>query len=255
MTFFKFDKTRNLPGKMLMNLSSTMAISLSIWIIFSQERERTKCLAAAITLHYLWLVTFFWMAAIGVDTWRQFKLNALITDQSTIKSLYYTYCSVSWGSPVIIVVTSVALTYTQPNLKFSYGERQLCWIDDLTQLFITFLVPIIIIVLMNFFLFIATIVNIVKLRNVSAHARGKRPCDMVPFLKLPVILGVSWLLGVIGIVYNHRGLWIIFDFVNSSQGVLIFIVFFASKSKRALYGWVKHSNVDDSHTTKKSGVK
>ena len=77
---------------------------------------------------------------------------------------------------------------------------------------------------------------------------NSKTLQLLPFLKLPVFLGLSWLLGFIASVFQNKYLWIVFDLVNSSQGIMLFLVFMSNRRIRSLHGWTKSQQ--DSKTTK-----
>ena len=240
MTYFKFEKIRNLPGRNLLNMCSNMAVSLSLWFFFSRNDDHLFCTTAAILSHYFWLATFFWMSVTGFDTWSTFRPKSMTADKADQMSLYYAYCTFAYGVPLVIVGVGVLATYFIPSLKFAYGGERSCWLINPYQVIATFLLPIGVITMSNVLFFVGIIVNICRVRMVSnmAAASHQNARDFLPYVKLPVLLGSSWLLGFLGSLFDEDVLWIIFDLMNGSQGVLLFFVFISSRRNRSLYGLV-----------------
>ena len=255
LTYFKFEKIRNLPGRNLLNVCSNMAVSLSLWFLFAQNDNSLLCTTAAILSHYFWLATFFWMSVTGFDTWHTFRPQSMTADKADQMFLYYAYCTFAYGVPSIIVAVGLITTYFIPNLKFAYGGERSCWLTNPYQVIVTFLLPIGVITLTNFLFFIGIIINISSVRMVSnmATASHQNARDFLPYVKLPVLLGLSWVLGFLGSVLDNDVLWIIFDLVNGSQGILLFVVFISNRRNRTLYGLAgnrdKHSSTQQKSTT------
>ena len=224
-----------------MNMCICMFISLFLWFTYAQLEKGLACTIVAVTLHFFWLATFFWMNINGFDMWRTFRSSSPILDRESLASLYIWYNIYAWVLPLIITTTGLVLSYTLPELGFAYGGDRLCWLHHPTQVFMTFLCPIGLVCLSNFLFFVDTIVNIVRARDQSsvateAHRTAK---DFLPYVKVPIVLGFSWLLAFLGSVFDVKTLIIVPDLVNSSQGIILLAIFISNRRIRALYGWVK----------------
>ena len=251
LTYYKFDSARNLPGKILLHISFSMAVSLTIWILLiDYTKHAVLCAGVAILGHYFWLSAFLWMGVMGFDTWRTFRTDALLTDKSTQNALYFGYCLFAWGISLVVVGAGVMITFGFPKLNFGYGSYDMCWLINSLQLVTTFLLPIGIVVLCNLLFLLATLWNILYTRrqNKMVTQNDSKTLQLLPFLKLPVFLGLSWLLGFLASVFQNKYLWVVFDLVNSSQGIILFLVFISNRRIRSLYGWTKSQQ--NSRTTK-----
>ena len=142
------------------------------------------------------------------------------------------------------------VTFGFPKLNFGYGNYNICWLTNVLQLVTTFLLPIGVVVLCNLLFLLATLGNIIYTRsqNKMVTQKDSKKLQLLPFLKLPVILGLSWLLGFFASVFQNKYLWIVFDLINSSQGIMLFLVFISNRRIQSLYGWTKSQQ--DSKTTK-----
>ena len=254
LTFFKFESIRSSPGRNFLHMTSSMAVSLAIWFLFSQNANKILCTFTAIASHYTWLVMFFWMSVNGFDTWHTF--HAMTVDHSAQTSWYRMYCTYAYGTPAVIVSTSVFVTYLVPKFKFAYGADRVCWLRNPIQQLVTFILPVGLISVSNLLLFIAILAHICKARKVSSMATSGRKSmnDYLPYVKLPVLLGLSWLLGFLGSQWKNQLLWIIFDITNASQGVLLFLIFISSKRNRGLYGLIRRKRVGKNDKTNVSKI-
>ena len=143
----------------------------------------------------------------------------------------------SWLSPQAIFVT-----YVVPSHKSAYGAERKWWLRNLIQQLVTFILPVGLISVSNLILFIAILVHICNAKKVSSMASSERKSviNYLPYVKLAVLLGLSWLLGFLGSQWKNQVMWIIFDITNSAQGILLFLVFISSKRNRGLYGLIRH---------------
>ena len=239
LTYFKFNKIRNVPGKNLMNMAIMMALSLIQWLSSSRLTLGVLCTGVAILMHFTWLSTFFWMNVNGFDTWRTFRTSSLVNDKESMKTLYMVYSAYAWGIPIVIVISGVTISYAIPELGFAYGSDYICWLVHPVQVISMFLFPIGLICLCNFLFFVDTVVNILRVKKltsvVSDAQRTAR--DFLPYVKIPIILGTSWLLAFLGSVFNNKTMVIVSDVMNSGQGILLFAIFVSNRRVRQLYGW------------------
>ena len=245
-THFKFKRLRTTPGLNLTNMCCTMAVALTVWYAFANsEAGSLVCTTVAIILHYTWLSAFMWMSVTGFDTWYTFRPHMItrITLAEIERTTFGIYCAYAYGLPFVITGIGLVLTYCVPELKFSYGDRHLCWLGSPYQIVATFLMPVALVSVTNTGFFVAILVNLLKLKNETKITAVRNPVktrlarDFLPFVKLPVLLGVSWLLGILGSVVENKLLWTAFDLMNGSQGIFIFLVFVSSRRILVLYGW------------------
>ena len=241
LTYFKFEKIRNVPGKNLVNMCLAMGVSLMWLLLFKRNDNAVLCTVSAVVAHYFWLAAFFWMSVNGFDTWRTFRPDALMVDQASLGALYSAYRAFAWGVPSIITTASVVVTYAFPQLQFGYGNKEMCWLNNPIQVVATFLIPIGFICLGNLLFFSDTVTNICRVRKMSkaASESHKTAMSFLPYVKVPVVLGTSWLLAFMSSVFSFRLLSIVSDMINSLQGVMLFLVFISNRRIRGLYGWVK----------------
>ena len=102
--------------------------------------------------------------------------------------------------------------------------------------------------------FASILMHICKARKVSAMATADHQSarDFLPYVKLPVLLGLSWVMGFIGSQWNNEVMWVIFDVTNASQGILLFLVFISSKRNRGLYGLIRRKTKNNTNVSKLS---
>ena len=231
----QFSSLRNLPGKNLMALSFSMMIALFFHLISSYINQYSNlCVVVALAKHYFWLLTFFWMNVNAVDIWRVFHTGTSVSSSSDAGK-FWRYGLYANGFSLVIVGASFVLTHAAPLLRFGYGGFG-CWIDNHYQNIATFLTPIGILCLVNIVCFVSTICSIHRVVNLSKHVTNtsQNRREFLPYIKMSVLLGVSWVIGFAGSIFDNSILWMVFDVVNGLQGVLILVVFVSNHKVRAM---------------------
>ena len=145
-------------------------------------------------------------------------------------------CMFGFGLPAIIGGVSAILSFGVPDVDFQYGGKA-CWILGFVQDIATFLVPVGIYCTLNLIFFIWTVANIVKIRTITGKVKSskKETVTFLPYVKLSVILGISWILAFATIIESEAVLYI-FVIVNCSQGIFLFVVFISNDKVRKLWG-------------------
>ncbi|XP_018018082.1 probable G-protein coupled receptor Mth-like 3 [Hyalella azteca] len=102
-----------------------------------------------------------------------------------------------------------------------------CWFAKPSALAVYLFGPITILLAINLVCFC---LSAYKLCTIIKHS-DRTTTHFVQYLKLFLLMGVSWIFEVISFFVDDSGnsilsyAWIFFDFVNIMQGVLIFVVF------------------------------
>lgn len=240
-------KLRNLPSKNLFCLTLCLFLSqLLLLIFFTATQVREICVTAAISIHYFFLGAFFWMSAMGFDIWRTFSGQNLMRTgrESGRRGSFIKYSIFSWGGPFVIVSLAViadfALDYGfLEDFQPKYGQTGLCWISQRLPLFLYFALPVGLLIFSNLVLFSLTARTILiqkqesnrvlsRSNDSSKSNNGKNAGDealLKLYVKLALIMGLTWILGFISGFLLWDWLWYAFVVLNGLQGTFIFFAF------------------------------
>ncbi|GAB1609296.1 uncharacterized protein LOC115229438 [Argonauta hians] len=234
ITYTLFSKLRNIPGINMMNLTLALFGADLIFLVFSSVESDAVCVTVAVSLHYLFLASFFWMNVMSYDLFRTFgHINVLPTPRQKSKVIPR-YLLYAWGAPLCIVAMCLVIEFGHifPSVSIGYGRanptgffgknltqgsfnqslnrtyasmgtpqtsHQLgCWIQDPSASLIAFGIPLSIIILSNVVMFIRTIYCI--RRNLKTiHLNINHPVsgrhDVILYVRMSVVMGFTWVLG------------------------------------------------------------
>ncbi|GJQ66179.1 putative Secretin family 7 transmembrane receptor [Trypoxylus dichotomus] len=239
--FLLVPKLRDLQGKCILNSMIgliTAFISLSVVQLHSSF-ERPACLFWAFTLYFTFLVAFFWLNVVAINMWKKTVMPTLF--QKTDNFWYVLYFVYGYGGPLIFLTSSIITHNLEgDHIKPGFGDG-VCFLNAPLPMWTYFYGPIAVLLVMNLILFIWS--TIVLWRDFSEHSPRiknlKYKCLLT--LKLCLIMGIPWLFEVISFTLTnvHRYLdylWTLTDYLNTLQGVLIFmvLVLFRKKALRGL---------------------
>ncbi|XP_067129930.1 probable G-protein coupled receptor Mth-like 3 [Centruroides vittatus] len=227
LLFITHVEQHKLSTVLMFYLSLSLFFAQLLFLIGEAELYKPLCIIIAVSTHYFFLVTIFCSNVLAFDIWKTFtNLNRTPNYKFKYLPYYSLYC---WGIPSIIVL-SAAITEWAFRGKFSpkYGQY-VCWISNRFALLIFFAIPSGIILLANVVLFIVTAFSIVKASKSTKVARenaqDKRNFRFLLYIKLALIMGLSWIFGFISAYSNSNVLWYLFIILNGLQGAFILAAF------------------------------
>ncbi|KAF8777011.1 G-protein coupled receptor Mth2-like [Argiope bruennichi] len=245
ITFCLVPSLRNLPG---CNLAS---LSLAFWIAYScviigqiPEVLGLFCIIIGIIQQNCFLVAFFCMNVMAFDVWRTLRMatsKLTVSSENKKKTLFLIYTIYSWGVPLIITITAVILDNVKgvPSwIKPGIGEKKTCWMTNNKAKIIFFSIPAFTLFMVNaiFFVLSAFIIKNNTMKNVSDQQNQTARLNFILYVRLGLMMGVTWLFGVLASITNSTVLWYISDFLNPLQGLFIFLLFTCS---RKVFKYVK----------------
>ena len=102
MTYILFAELRNLPGKIIINLTLSLLLYQSVFFSAVKNDDQDTCLAIAVLLHYFVLSSFTWMNVVAYDVHRTFttsgKLEEIVDLFINAAIKVYVHTHVSQGS-------------------------------------------------------------------------------------------------------------------------------------------------------------
>ncbi|XP_071952463.1 uncharacterized protein [Antedon mediterranea] len=233
----------------LLNLPGICRLCLMISIFFAQfimltiayiTKPRQLCTGTAVVMHFFWLALFSWSNVLAFDLARVFGTQSSRPSTSKKRRLLGLYVLYGWGLPLIIATLSTGLHFSG-KFDFSYGGETFCWFSDRHSLLLGFGIPVSICIALNCVLYLITVVGIWKVHRVTEFAvqenqrRNKRKDELKLYIKLSILMGVTWSLVFITVYTDEPVLWYIFIILNGLQGFFIFIAFTCNHQTLAMW--------------------
>ncbi|XP_003747054.2 uncharacterized protein LOC100897709 [Galendromus occidentalis] len=219
-------------GKIVILLSLSIVLGHVMFLVKDDtEPGNNVCKAVAVLAHFFYIESFFWMLVMAIDSCRCLAFNVFSRTESHVMLRYAIFAFLGTLS---VVSPALALDFLVPSSGFApmYGE-EVCWFGNRGGFMMFFAVPVLIIILANFALFIITAV---KVRSVQKKARSltqqsnfkSEIVRMKLYLRLAVIIGLTWLFGVLTFLVDSGSSEIYtyaFFLLGFVQGVFIFVAF------------------------------
>ncbi|KAJ6662666.1 hypothetical protein lerEdw1_011306 [Lerista edwardsae] len=208
------------------------AISATNQMLTSDEEgppENVWCTVVAALLHYFLLATFVWTALNSVQLYL-----LLIKTQLHFPRYYSTVMSLAgWVLPALFVSITLAITYEKGN----YRQEEFCWLAalDADQKFSVekpmlwaFLLPVAIILLFNFTVFVKIMVSVTWKENKTLRSTRRTSLMKKLFttLSTAVVLGITWILGYLMLIDNKKAniaFSYVFCIFSATQGLQMFV--------------------------------
>ncbi|XP_044279313.1 cadherin EGF LAG seven-pass G-type receptor 1 isoform X5 [Varanus komodoensis] len=170
------------------NLVAALFFSELVFLIgINQTENPFVCTVIAILLHYFYMSTFAWMFV------EQLHIYRMLTEVRNINFGHMRfYYVMGWGIPAIITGLAVGL---DPQ---GYGNPDFCWLSVHDTLIWSFAGPIVIVVVINFVIFILAVKASCKRRQRSLEKTGVISVLRTAFLLL-LLISATWLLGLMAV--------------------------------------------------------
>ena len=242
VTYASIKSLRTVPGLNLMNLTAAIGLAHFFLVVGAGRVENeATCTTMAFLLHYFFLSTFTWSAAMAYDLLKTFvfKKGASTLNRLSQRHFYVTF-GLSWGIPFIFCALCLALDKTDV-VGIRYGTDVVCWIGNSTALLVIFVIPVAVVVVFNAVAFVAVIVTVNRgiersyslqsINTNAANAKVKKTRKKVIVVgSVFSLLGLTWLFALLAAAKETHLFWYPFVVCTALQGVLIF-VFYVLKAK------------------------
>ena len=239
-TYTIFKEIRTLPSKILMNLAVAFLVSDLFFLlgvcITLRIRSVEFCTATAIIKHFFFLSRFSWMNILGVEYTRIFTMAIQMKrdeKKSSKNKLLILYVILGWGTPLLITIPTIIVNYTIDDAVLYGtdidGSLGLCWINDTLSAIIAFVVPIFLSILLNIFLFVTVVILFCVASPDSKNVKSQRSTQIRIVMAIFAVLGITWIFGFIALLANLSWPWYPFIILNSTQALIISIMFLGTK--------------------------
>ncbi|XP_074606809.1 uncharacterized protein LOC141859820 isoform X2 [Acropora palmata] len=201
-----------------LNLVTALFCAQLVFITgINATHNKSTCVSVAVLLHYLFLASFLWMLLEGV------YLYVLIVEVFSTIKVWYLYVF-AWGFPIIPVVISLGISSKDGGVLQNYTNPNFCWLSFSNKLSWSFIAPVLIVTLVNVIILVAVLREMRNLKDLNptrlkSFKKGLKACII-----LAPLLGLTWVFGLLtatdaGLVFQY-----IFTILNSTQGLLIFLL-------------------------------
>lgn len=217
---FVFLRFRNSRNRYFIhaNLALSLGLAETLFLLgISKTANKIVCKTIAITLHYLFLVSFSWMALEGVILYLMLVKIFRRKARPGRDKLVFLLCG--WGLPAIVVAASAALFHE------GYGTREFCWLSFQRHFTWAFVGPVLFVCMFNFiclgrtFMVMSSRGSMKKsdssLQKIRYWSKG---CAL-----LSCLLGLTWVVGVFVVNEDTIFMAYLFNIFNTLQGLLIFL--------------------------------
>ena len=228
VTVFIYVKTsfHKLPGKCLLCLSLSLLVAQSMLLVAPVAEDHVAwCKVSSFVMHYSFMTSFTWMNVMAFDVYYSFTQHFRQASARGMK-WFVKYSIYAWLFPLAIVVAAVLIDeFSAWEYRPKYADP-ICWINDSTGLLIFFLIPLALILLTNLFFFALSLRSIcMSYRTKTEDVKQRKPGQILIYLKLSAVMGLTWVFGFLGNVVNNDIFWTLFAISNGLQGLFIFLGF------------------------------
>uniref|UniRef100_A0A8C5DIF5 Adhesion G protein-coupled receptor F7 n=1 Tax=Gouania willdenowi TaxID=441366 RepID=A0A8C5DIF5_GOUWI len=208
----------------IVNIALSLLIA-DIWFLvgaaISGRGDTPACTAATFFIHLFYLALFFWMLSAALLL--LYHVVDVFGPKVSKSAQIGIGFALGYGVPVIITVITIAVTAPDGE----YIQRSgLCWLNIKDSLaLLAFVVPALLIVLINLIILIVVIYKIVGLRG-GSESMNKLKGIIKTLAVLTPLFGITWGLGV-GIIVDpfNLGVHITFAIFNSLQAYFVTYLF------------------------------
>lgn len=228
---------KSLADQMIINIMANLILVNTLFIFgIGATAYETICFGIGVVLHYLWLCVFSWVciytaviARILYELKRNIAFNA--EEHHNKRWLY----GLSYGLPALIVLPCLLIEYLQiENFKMQYNHRA-CFPTGYPTNIIFFTGPIILSLFVNFCLLVLSLKLLAF--YCQQRIRGSSLSNLsycMSFIRLCVISGIFWLLGVLAEALDDAILAFSFVILAGCQGLTVCLCILTSYRLRTL---------------------
>ncbi|KAK2565200.1 Adhesion G-protein coupled receptor D1 [Acropora cervicornis] len=173
------------------------------------------CKVVAVWLHYFLLVWFAWMLIEGIYL---YLMVITVFDNNNEQLRLYGVCA--YGIPGVIVLISASSAHE------GYGTDSSCWLSVTNGVIYAFVVPALLIILMNTVILGLVIREIIRIQTNGVSNATKFDLIKSGLKSITVLfplLGITWIFGVLALGNQTIVFQYLFALCNSLQGLFIFI--------------------------------
>ncbi|XP_014281617.3 G-protein coupled receptor Mth2-like [Halyomorpha halys] len=225
---------RNHPGRNMASLCLALLVAY-ISSVAGMFLEGGACFVVAVLAFYFFLASFIWMLTISFDVWRTLKLS---TSQLRVCSgkqwhKFIAYSLFSWLVPALVVMLAIWMEYSpivEDDWKPGFDFTTFCWFTRIKPWLAFFAAPFAIVMFLNIIFFTNSFCILYSTKSTRPTPSTSTERNFRLYLRLTVMMGLTWTTGVIGIldvvgILDSDLLWYLFILLNALHGLFIFLAF------------------------------
>ncbi|XP_011698574.1 PREDICTED: G-protein coupled receptor Mth2-like [Wasmannia auropunctata] len=267
---------RNMQSYILrVQVASLFITNMTIYCVHKSPElsEWEYCIPLAYIFNFTILSGNFWLNVASFDIWWTFrKLNLHHLDKGKKKKRFILYSIYAWG--ITLLLTAACAIMDAPGIPENWIQPEMCkkkfWFSRSDGFTLFYYGPTGVTFIINIYFFIITAVTILYHNKHTAHQlkdsqsrrynKNKRKFGM--YLKLFVVMGVSWSTDVI-LWFIHGSytipeiIWNISFMISISRSVIIFIIYVCRKRILRLllkrFGWKNRGQFRDNSSSNQNG--
>ncbi|XP_011201378.2 probable G-protein coupled receptor Mth-like 3 [Bactrocera dorsalis] len=235
---------KNLYNKCLICYMFALAIASTMIIVVNLRTEdfsHVACTVMGSVAYYFYLCAFFWLNSICYDIWATFSGYLIVASQQATRRHFRNYSLYAWGVPLLMTIVTMTLQFSDIDIRYKSGIGvSHCWLkmDDWSAM-MYFHGPCLLLIAVNTVMFCLTVHKIYsdsqeikcvsRSLNCTRHRKSHEHSAWL-FLRLFIVMGVNWILEMIGYIMGPNAIFQVADYFNASQGLIIFTLFILKKS-------------------------
>lgn len=187
-------------------------------------RDLIGCQALAAAQQFLFLSTFFWSNALGINiTYTIFSFKAVSVSKKRRFCWSFVYAV---SAPALLTLITYILSLQEDGIEHFkspvYREGFFCFIEESIVLYSLFLGPVYVVIMANFCMCTACIVRIKRGLGVTSNDKDRWKKNIVTCVKLSICLGVGWVLFFFVTIFtDNRSLFMCMQIFIEIQGILV----------------------------------
>lgn len=234
-------------GKCLVSHVTALLLAYLCLIIVqstSGNLPDAACKIMASLTHVSFLAAFFWLNVMCFDIWWTLKSMRPVAETGELSRLRFKMYSIySWGCPAFISFVAIIVDSLPEDfdvIRPGFGTKK-CWFADNHPLWAYFYGFVLTLVVANIILFCQVAYILIMAQNdpILQRTRQQNRERMWLYIKLFVVMGLTWIMEVISWQEGSCEAWIIPDVINALQGFSIFLIFICKRNmlKRIRNNW------------------
>ncbi|GFS83563.1 g-protein coupled receptor Mth2 [Nephila pilipes] len=237
VVFWMVPDLRNLSGKSLMSQCVALFFGSACFImVINYLRKDTACFITAFGTYYFLHATFLWMGVVAYDVWRTVKIATTELRKSSGKQIrrFIVYSLFAWGTPMFLACILALAEFTDLfplQYRPAFGKVR-CWFKRGRAHLVFFAGPSFLIMFINAIFYICSAKMILMTPQTSDKQYQVQRRDFKMYLRLALIMGLTWVIGSIAAHAGIEMMWKILNIFNTLHGVFIFLCFTCSAKVR-----------------------
>ncbi|XP_016946731.1 probable G-protein coupled receptor Mth-like 3 [Drosophila biarmipes] len=246
------EKLQNLHGKCFMCYMVALFVAyllllLNLWEVW--DKPSTSCTATGFLGYFFVMSAFLWLSVISFHLWITLASSPDLVDRLLPDRQFLAYNSYAWG----LALAMTGVTFLADNVIKNRdwaprtGTTQ-CWIytaDNAALLY--FYGPMMLLIAFNIAMFILTALSITGVKkNVRKNKINSDKQVYTLYLRLFILMGLTWSFEIINFFVRRTKFWArilqVADYLNWSQGIIIFVLFILKPSTVKLLKNQMHPN-------------